>query len=98
MAKRVQRRRCLNKMVIYMYIVPGQGQTTPWEHIVFININVLSICILAASFLKFNYILLILPIQMHRLPKLNLPQNKSRSSNGYDLYNLGRALLPDVLC
>ena len=24
-----QRRRCLNIMVIYMYIAPGQGQTTP---------------------------------------------------------------------
>ena len=24
-------------MVIYMYIVPGQGQTTPWGHLFFIN-------------------------------------------------------------
>ena len=26
-------------MVIYMYIVQGQGQTTPWEHFFVKNIN-----------------------------------------------------------
>ena len=29
LAKRFQRRRCLNNMVIYMYKTPGQGQTNP---------------------------------------------------------------------
>ena len=38
-------------MVIYMYIAPGQGQTTSWGQYFFININFLSICILPASFL-----------------------------------------------
>ena len=31
-------------MVIYMYIAPGQGQTTPWAQYIFININLMSIC------------------------------------------------------
>ena len=25
-------KRCLNAMVIYIYIAPGQGQTTPWGY------------------------------------------------------------------
>ena len=29
LAKQFQRKRCLKPMVIYMYIAPGQGQTTP---------------------------------------------------------------------
>ena len=30
LVKRFNRRRCLKIMVMYMYIAPGQGQTTPW--------------------------------------------------------------------
>ena len=37
-------------MVIYMYIAPGQGQTTPWAQNIFLNINLLSICSFLASF------------------------------------------------
>ena len=29
LAMQFQRRRCLKIMVMYMYIAPGQGQTTP---------------------------------------------------------------------
>ena len=35
--KRFQWRRCLKMVVIYKYIVPGQGNTTPWGQIFFIN-------------------------------------------------------------
>ena len=35
--RRSQRRSCLIIMVIYMYIAPGQGQTTPWGQSLFIN-------------------------------------------------------------
>ena len=37
-------------MEIYMYIDPGQGQTTPQELKFSININVLSICLFPVSF------------------------------------------------
>ena len=43
LAKWFQRRRCLKIMVMYMYIAPGQGQTTPWGQIVFINSIIQSI-------------------------------------------------------
>ena len=65
LARRFPRRRCLNIMVIYMYIARGQGQTTSWGQNVFINVNLLSICPL-------NDILPIFPIQMHWQPKLTL--------------------------
>ena len=42
LAKRFQRRRSLKIMVIYMYIAPGQGQTTPGS-ICFINSIIQSI-------------------------------------------------------
>ena len=45
-------------MVIYMYIAPGQGQTTPWAQNIFISINPLSICSFLASFLTLNDIFL----------------------------------------
>ena len=59
-------------MVIYMYIyiAPGQGQTTLWAQNIFININLLSICSFLASFLPLNDIFLFFPIQMHGRPKL----------------------------
>ena len=37
-------------MVIYMYIAPGQGQTTPRGQNFSININFLSICLFPVSF------------------------------------------------
>ena len=58
---------------MYMYIAPGQGQTTPWAQNIFLNINLLSICSFLASFLPFNYIFLVFPIPMHGRPKLTLP-------------------------
>ena len=42
--------RCFNIMVIYMYIAPGQGQTTPRGQNFSININFLSICLFPVSF------------------------------------------------
>ena len=44
------REECLNIMIIYMYIAPGQGQTTPWGQNIFININILCICPFPTSF------------------------------------------------
>ena len=37
LAKRFKRR-CLKIMVIYMYMAPGQGQTTPWGQIFSITV------------------------------------------------------------
>ena len=34
----------------YMYIAPGQGQTTPWGQNFYININLLSLWSFAVSF------------------------------------------------
>ena len=53
--------------------IPGQGQTTLWAQNIFININILSICLFLASFLPLNDIFLFFPIQMHGRPKLTLP-------------------------
>ena len=36
--------------VLYMYIAPGQGQTTPWGQNFYFNINVLSLWSFAVSF------------------------------------------------
>ena len=49
-------RRCLN--IIYMYIAPELGQTTPCCQVFFINTNFLSICPFPASFLPLNNIFL----------------------------------------
>ena len=47
----IQGRRCFIIMEIYMYIAPGQGQTT-YQGLKFhiININLLSICLFLVSF------------------------------------------------
>ena len=42
--------RCLIIMVTYMYIAPGQGQTTPWGQILFVNTIIQSIMSFAAKF------------------------------------------------
>ena len=55
--------RCLNIMVIYMYIAPGQRQTTPWGQNIFININILSICSLLARFQPSNDMCLFFPFK-----------------------------------
>ena len=85
-------------MVIHMYIAPGQGQTTFGAQNIFINMNILSICSFLASFLPFIDIFQFFAIQMHGRPKLTLPYNRSRSSQGHDLYQLFRASLPDASC
>ena len=38
-------------MILYMYIAPGQGQTTPWGHFD-VNRNSLSLCPFVASLKK----------------------------------------------
>ena len=48
------------------------------------------------NFLPSNDILTIFLIEMHGLPMLTLPKNRSRSSPRHDLYNLCRAPLPYV--
>ena len=66
-------RRCLNIMVIHMYIAPGQGQKTLWVQNIFLNMSILSICSFLASFLPLIDIFLFFPIQMHGRPELTLP-------------------------
>ena len=73
LAKWFQRRRCLNIIVIYMYIALGQGQTTPWAQNIFINVDLLSICSFLASFLPFNDIFLFFSHSNAWQPKLTLP-------------------------
>ena len=50
-------------VVIYKYIAPGQGQTTPWGQIFFINSIIQSF---AASFPPLNDFITVFPIQDHR--------------------------------
>ena len=44
----------LKIMVMYMFKVPGKGQTTPWGKIVFINIIIQLIESFSASFPPLN--------------------------------------------
>ena len=39
-------------MILYMYVAPGQGQTTPWGQNFDVNINSLSLCPFVASIKK----------------------------------------------
>ena len=48
-------------------------------------------------FLPLNDIFLFFPLQTNGPPKLTLPYDRSRSSQGHDLYNLCRAPFPDAL-
>ena len=41
-------------MILYMYIAPGQGQTTLWGHNFHVNRNYLSLCPFVASLQKKN--------------------------------------------
>ena len=60
-----QRRRCLNNIHVFS---SGAGANDPlgFFFFFFININILSICSFAASFLQFNDIFPLFLIQMHR--------------------------------
>ena len=83
-------------MVIYMYIAPGQGQTTPGPKI-FSDAYKSSVHLLIPSkFSAITWHFPIFPIQMHGQPKLTLTENMSRSSKGHDLYKLCRAPFPDA--
>ena len=41
-------------MILYVYIAPGQGQTTPWGQNFDVNRNSLSLCPFAASLKKIS--------------------------------------------
>ena len=41
-------------MILYMYIAPGQGQTTPWGQNFDVNGNSLSLCLFVASLKKIS--------------------------------------------
>ena len=41
-------------MILYMYIAPGQGLTTPWGRNFNVNRNILSLCSFVASFKKIS--------------------------------------------
>ena len=47
-------KRCLKIMVIYMYIVPGQWQTTSWVPVFYIYINIQSLLPFGVCFSPFN--------------------------------------------
>ena len=64
-------------MVIYMYIAPGQGQTTHWV-INPKNINLVSLW----SFAFYNFITVV-PIQTNRWSNFDLSLKMSRSTQGY---------------
>ena len=78
-------RRCLNIMVIYMYIAPGWGQMSPWGPIFFRIINIQSYFPFPARFSP-QMTLKVFPIPMHWRPMLTLSYNRSRSPQGHDLY------------
>ena len=49
-----------------MYIAPGQGQTTQWGQILFINSIIQSVLSFAASFPPLNDFITVLTIQKYR--------------------------------
>ena len=73
-------------MVIYMYTVPGWGQT--WRLCFFQNHTFSVHLPISIKLFPSNGILTIFPIQMHGRPMLTLPLNRSKSSQGHDLYKL----------
>ena len=54
LAKRFQRRWCLNIMVMYRYIAPGWGHMSPWGQI-FFRINIQSYCPFPARFSEMTF-------------------------------------------
>ena len=46
----IYQKTCLTRMVIYMYITPGLGQSNPWIQFLFENIKLQSICQFTKSF------------------------------------------------
>ena len=53
---------------MYEYVAPGQGQTTPWGQILFINSIIQSIVSFAARFPPFNDFVTVLSIKTYRRP------------------------------
>ena len=54
--------------------------------------------LIPSTFSAIKWHFLFFPIQMHGQPKLTLPQKRSWSSQGHDLYKLCRATFPDASC
>ena len=77
---------CLNIMVIYMYIAPGWGHMSPLGSNFFQNHWYSVLLPISSKTFTLNDILKVLPIHMHWRPMLTLPENRSRSSQGHDLY------------
>ena len=59
-----------------MYIAPGQGQITPWAQNIFLNINLLSVCLFLASFRPFNNIFLLFFFPFKCMGDLSWPCRK----------------------
>ena len=69
-------------MILYMYIAPGQGQTTPWGQDFDVNRNSLSLCPFVASLkkisLKSDFLLFFYVFFIHMLQ----PQGRDRQPLG----------------
>ena len=85
----------MNITVIYMYIAPGWGRHTPGVQFISES-SILSPFAHSCKFFPTNDILTNFPIQMHGRPMLTLPSNRSRSSQGHDLYKLCRTPVTDA--
>ena len=73
-------------MVIYMYVELAWGQMFPWCPFLFRIIDILDQLSISCKIFGLNDIFIVFPIQMHRQPMLTLLKNRSRSSQGHDLY------------
>ena len=62
-------------LVIYMYIAPGQGQTTPWGQYFFINKYSVNL-VISWKFFPSNDFLTVSPIQTHKRRKIGQGQQK----------------------
>ena len=70
-------------MILYMYIVPGQGLTTPWERNLDVNRNLLSLQLFVASFknifLKSDFIHFFMILYMYIAPGQGLTTSWERN-------------------
>ena len=81
-----------------MVFSPSAGADEALGPFVFRIINILSICQFLFYLFPSNDMLTVFPIQMHLQPRLTLSSNRSRPSQGHDLYIHCSTLAIDASC